>query len=393
MAKDTRTRYQGVYARHKQGCKLEDGDACSCSPSFWGKVWDRGGGKHRKTRLLPTITAARSARTDLETSLKAGQLPVARSMRVDAATEAFLKSAKAGVALNKHRRPYKASAVRTLEGALNGPVKEAFGSKRLGDVRRADVQDLIDVLAARLSGSSVRRVVNAVRSLYAWAQDRELVDIDPAQRVRLPAMDPKPRDRIATPAEMARLLAALPILDALPFALACYATARRSEIRHMTLEDVDLALGVVYLGSDERGRKSRAAQRAVPIARPLGLILRRAALARKPSNGNLLCPGLTTGGRNSGMLSFEGLQTRADKAWAKAKLQRITAHECRHTAISWLDAAGVRHQTISVIAGHTLQHGGAQVTSRYTHSLPGDLEVALGLFDAYLASEQKEATG
>jgi integrase len=404
MPKDTRTRYQGVFARHKQSCSIEHGHACDCSPSYWGKVYDRAGGKHRKTRRFSSPSAARQARSDLEATLRQGHLPASSTMRVQASVEAFLNAIESGSARNKHGRRYKPSAIRDLRGALEGHVKDHLGAKRLADVRRGDVQRLIDELTLTLSGSRVRTVVNAIRSLYAWAQDRELVDHDPAARVRLPAMDATPRDRVATVAELGRLLAALSSEDALPYAIAAYASARRAEIRHALVEDVDLELGVIYLGVDERGRKSRAAQRAVPLVKPLSAMIRRRLLERgRPAGGELLCPGHKPGGRNSGMLSFEALQERADAAWEPkdkhgkptgAKVgERITAHECRHTFVTWLDAAGVRQKVISQLAGHAMRGEGAHVTSRYTHSLPGDLERAREQFEAFLGSESMEATG
>ncbi len=51
---------------------------------------------------------------------------------------------------------------------------------------------------------------------------------------------------------MEALLGALDPADALPYALAVYATARRAEIRHARVEDVDLDLGVIYLGAEGR---------------------------------------------------------------------------------------------------------------------------------------------
>jgi integrase len=386
MPKDTKTRYRDVFARHKTGCAVERDSDCTCTPTYWGKAWDSAAGKRRKTRFFSTASAARKAKADLEVHLSSGDAPVNSRLRVDRAIDAFLAGTRDGSVLNKNGRPYKPSAIRTLAGALEGPLSQAIGTKRLQDVRRGDLQRLlIDQLTPTHSGSSVRRVVNSIRSLYTWAQDREHADHDPAHRVRLPPVNAVPRDRVATPAEFAELLAVLPIEDALPYALAGYATARRAEIRNADLDDVDLAVFGLYLGSDETGRKTRAAQRVAPIVRPLAPLLRRAQIARDPNAGKLLCPGRKAGGRNSGLLSCEALQMRSDKAWAKAGLKRITLHECRHTAISWLDAAGVRHQVISTIAGHELKHGGAQVTARYTHTLPGDLERARQLLDAYLA--------
>lgn len=400
MPKDTKTRYQGVYARHRIDCAVEQDGTCNCSPSYWGRVWDRVDTKHRKTKMAHTIAEARSARTDLQATLRAGRVPASNSMRVSTAIEAYLAAIVAGRALNKHGRQYKPSAVRDLQGALERYVRPALGGKRLADVRRSDVQRLIDSITPEKSGSRVRTVVNAIRSLYGWAQDRELVDHDPASRVRLPAMNATPRDRVATVAEMQTLLDALDPADALPYAIAVYATARRAEIRHARVEDVDLDLGVIYLGADERGRKSRAAQRAVPIAKPLAVRLRREFMRRgRPSPTALLCPGRKPGGRNSGMLSFEGLQKRVDDIWAPKDEhgkpvgekvgERITAHESRHTCASWLDAAGVRPVLVSQLMGHAAparQIGAAQITQeRYTHALPGELEQAREQFDRWLA--------
>ncbi len=320
-------------------------------------------------------------------------------MRVVKAIEAFLAAAEAGRALNKHGRRYKSSAIRDLRGALEGYVEPVLGARRLADVHRADVQSIVDAMTREKSGSRVRSVVNAVHSLYSWAQDRELVEHDPARGVRLPAMNAVARDRAATVSEMRVLLGALVPADALPYALAVYATARRAEIRHARVEDVDLDLGVIYLGADEGGRKSRAAQRAVPLVKPLASMLRRELMRRgRPDGRALLCPGHKPGGRNSGMLSFEALQVRADDVWEPkdkdgmptgAKVgERITAHECRHTCASWLDAAGLRPVVVSALMGHSVparQAGAAPITQeRYTHALPGELHAAKTQFERWL---------
>lgn len=209
MPKDTKTRYQGIYARHQLGCAIESNRACNCSPSYWGQVWDRAASKPRKTKRLRTVAEARNARADLETTLRAGMLPSSSTMRLAKAVENYLDAIKSGRALNKHGRPYKSSTIRDIEGALVGYVEPELGARRIGDVRRGDVQRLIEKLTPEKSGSRVRTIVNAVHSLYAWAQDRELVDHDPASHVRLPAMNATPRDRVATPAEMQMLLDAL----------------------------------------------------------------------------------------------------------------------------------------------------------------------------------------
>ena len=104
----------------------------------------------------------------------------------------------------------------------------------------------------------MRSVVNALRSLYRWAQDREFVVNNPAELVRLPAMDAKPRDRVATPEEFATLLAPLPLDDALPYGLAAYGTARHQEIRTLDWAHVDLKVDAVELAGDEEARSPAA---------------------------------------------------------------------------------------------------------------------------------------
>jgi len=135
-------------------------------------------------------------------------------------------------------------------------------------------------------------------------------------------------------------------------------------------------------------------------------MLRRSLLERgRPDGGDLLCPGRKPGGRNSGMLSFEGLQKRADDTWEPkdkygrplgAKVgDRMTAQDCRHTCATWLDAAGVRPVVVSRIMGHSLpaRHAGAaQITQeRYTHVLPGDLQLAREQLDVFLYCEGRAA--
>jgi hypothetical protein len=246
--RDTKTRFQGVYARHQERCATTataSPSACTCSPSYYASVWDRTAGKYRKTKRFRRVVEARNARADLIEALRQGKLVDRSGLRLDDACERFVTAAREGVALNKWGRRYRRRAVEDLESALR-QIPDWMARRKLADVRRGDVQRLIDQMsAANLSGSRVRSVVNAIRSLYRWAQDRELADHDPAANVRLPVMGAKARNRVATPAEFARLLEAVRTpeeADTLPWGLAGYATARHQEIRTLDWVHVDLEL-------------------------------------------------------------------------------------------------------------------------------------------------------
>ena len=211
-------------------------------------------------------------------------------------------------------------------------------------------------------------------------------------------MNPSPIERVASPPEFGRLLVVLETVDALAYALAGYAMARAEQIRRARWRDVDLKLGAVELGVDLDARKSDAARRVVPAVPPLHALLRRTYLeAGRPDGSELLCPPRYRA-RKSGLPSRNGLAKRARKRWHAAQLEPITLQECRHTAATWLDAAGVSPRIASYLMGHTTprrQEGAAPITlARYTHTLPEDIERARNQLAAYLAeAATKEASG
>jgi integrase len=392
--RDGKTRFQGVFARHQESCSVTAGGepkSCNCTPTYYGVVWDRAARKHVKTRRFRGVMEARNARKDLADALTTGTPVTVAGPRLEDARRDFIKAAKEGVALNKWGRRYRRRAWEDLESSLKR-LPATLARRRLGDVTRGDVQGVVDDMTrAGASGSRVRSVVNALRSLYRWAQDRDLVGHDPAANVRLPAMEATPRDRVATPAEFVQLLAALKLEDALPWALAGYGTARKQEIRILDWTHVDLKLGAVELAADEEGRKPGGSWRVVPLVKPLHKLLREAWIAQgRPSEGKVCPPRQRS---ESGMLQLGAIQRRVRAGWRARGLEPIGLHESRHTAATWLDHAGVSPKVASMLMGHKTpeyQPGAASITlRRYTHTLPGELERARDLLDKFLVERTK----
>src|SRR5437763_11838831 len=82
MPKDTRTRYQGVYARHQQHCRIEESGRCNCQPSYYSVCYDRAVRKPVRTKRHRTAEAARNARIDLSAMLDRGETPTLRGVRL-----------------------------------------------------------------------------------------------------------------------------------------------------------------------------------------------------------------------------------------------------------------------------------------------------------------------
>lgn len=389
--KDTKTRYQGVFARHQSHCAIADKKPCNCTPGYYGVAWDRARSRTVKTKRMATVDAARNARIDLIKQLEQGTAPISESVRLREARERFVTAAREGRALNKRGKRYKRTAIDNVEECLRVHVEPMLGGKRLADIRRGQVQAIVDELTPKLSGSRVRAIVNALRSLYRWAQDRDLVAHDPAALVRLPAMDATPIERVASPAEFGQLLAALPLDVALPYALAGYGMGRRAQIIRLRWTDIDLDVGAIEWGVELDARKYEASRRVVPAVPPLLALLKRRYMEQGRPKVGLVCPPQADWA-STGLLNTGWLATRARKEWKKAKLRPITLQEARHTAATWLDAAGVPPKVASVLMGHATparQPGAAAITlARYTHALPEDIEHAREQLSAYLAKRQ-----
>lgn len=227
-----------------------------------------------------------------------------------------------------------------------------------------------------------------LRVIFRRAVARGEIAVNPCDRLQLPAVRGR-RERIASPEEATRLVAAVADRDRALWATALYGGLRRGELMALLWEDLDLAAGVIRVERswDRTERvtvdtKSRGGRRRVPMAGSL----RRHLLEHRLLTGT--GEGLAFG--RSATLPFDPSSTRvrALKAWRLAGLESIGLHECRHTFASLMIAAGVNAKALSTYMGH------ASITitlDRYGHLMPGNENEAAGLLDALLARSESAA--
>jgi hypothetical protein len=113
-----------------------------------------------------------------------------------AAIEDFIEAAEQGRAVNRSGRRYRPSALRDLTGILRLHVAPALGDRAVEDVRRPDIQALVDRLGREgLSESRIRSVISALRALYSHAIDQSYIEFNPADGLTMPsAADPPGED-------------------------------------------------------------------------------------------------------------------------------------------------------------------------------------------------------
>lgn len=396
---DTKTRHEGVYARHSLYCDLGIGRSrCSCTPTYYGTVWDKATGRNRRTPRVSSVSEARNQRADLQIRVRKGEVAERpKKVRFADAHRDFIADCRAGVVLNKQGRTYTKKAITNLDSSLRS-LPASLRRKYLDEVTRADFQHAVDgYRRKRLSSSRIGSIVNAARSLYRWARDRDKATGSPADSLRLPAPDSKERDRVATPGEFARLLDRLEPEDVLPWALAGYGTARLQEIQALEWPEVDFEADVMLLASDEEARKSQAARRIVPLVAPLRRRLRNEWERQGGPTAGKVCP--PRNASLSGLLSLNQLSKRVTREWEVAGLRPIGLQDSRHTAATWLDHAGVAPKVASVFMGHKAPRRGqhpeaAPITlRRYTHVLPGELARARSQLDAFIAARERRGRG
>jgi integrase len=210
-------------------------------------------------------------------------------------------------------------------------------------------------------------------------EDGELA-VNPCERLRLPAARGR-RERIASPAEAAALIAALRAEDRALWGCVFYGGLRRGELRALLWDDVGLADGLIRVersmsGHGETGGpKSRAGRRGVPIVAALRDLLVEHKLVTRRDEGFVF------GSSVRQPFTPTAVRKRALTAWRRAGLDPIGLHECRHTFASLLIAAGVNAKAITAYLGHA----SIQTTiDLYGHPMPGNEDEAVALVDAYL---------
>jgi site-specific recombinase XerC len=132
-----------------------------------------------------------------------------------------------------HGGAYKAASIRNYERTLRLHVLPTLGRRKLAEVRRVDVQDLIDRLVAKgLEPITVQCEILPLRAIYSRAIDRGDLAAYPTSNVNVPKVR-RARDRIRVPRlDQARaLLAPLELRDRALYGTALYAGLRLGELQ------------------------------------------------------------------------------------------------------------------------------------------------------------------
>jgi len=126
--------------------------------------------------------------------------------------------------------------------AIKGGLVARWGDRRIGDIARIDIIDLLDAIVARGAPIMANRTLAHLRKLFNWALDSELVTASPCAGVK-PRAPEQSRDRVLNDAELKALWRAAEAMQGQfgPIVQLLILTGqRREEVGGMRWSEIDL---------------------------------------------------------------------------------------------------------------------------------------------------------
>lgn len=246
-------------------------------------------------------------------------------------------------ASNKRTRP-------EIERMLSKDVVPRWGGRRIQDLSRRDVIELLDVLLDEGKTIQANRIFSVVRKLFNWAVGRDIVAVSPCAGVRPPVAEVS-RDRILSDDELRWLWTACDSLS-YPFGplikLLLLTGQRLSEVAEMTAREVDLDKRL-WVIPRERVKNDR--QHDVPLSDAACEVL--ASLPRFAGKAGYLFT--TTGARavSGWSRAKKNLDAGMSKAAGGAEIPPWRLHDLRRTAASGMARLGINLPVIEKVLNHT----------------------------------------
>jgi integrase len=328
-----------------------------------------------------TVDSARDRAKVLLGQIAQGEDPQAATKRADAdrmtvgdLCDRYLAAAKSGLVITRRKKPKAPSTLALDAGRIEAHIRPLIGSKTARQLKRADVQKMVDDITAgktnadRRVGARARSIVRGgavaagrtadlLSAVFSWAQSRDLLAENPVRRID--RIIPPPRDRYLSDEEfrqLGRVLAAGRDEGGISFnpmaieivTILALTGCRMNEVAALSWAEVDFDTQCLRLAETKTGRNIR------PIGKAAAERLR---LQPRHARSPYLFPSVRSEG------PYQGIKREASRIFRAANLADVTCHTLRHSFATKASELEFSDLTIAGLLGHKLQ----TVTSRYTH--------------------------
>jgi integrase len=241
-------------------------------------------------------------------------------------------------------------------------VTPAWGKRPIASITRRDVIDLLEKIDKERGPYMSNRTLAAIRRLFAWAVERDVIDASPAANVK-PVGKEVSRDRVLTDDELRAFWKATDADDHpwAPFLRILLLTAqRRSEVATMRGQDLDLE-GDKPLWSIPREFVKADRAHDVPLAPEVVGILKDLPRHQGPhvfttGDGTTPISGFTLAKRRLDKRMVEIMREAAEEAGGDPEMvefPRWTLHDLRRSAASNMAALGFPPHVVGAVLNHS----------------------------------------
>ena len=304
-----------------------------------------------------TLADARQRAAEIAAAAKKGRDLIEEEERQAEAAEAAKAKARTVATVSEDflKASGRLKSYRQRKSYIKNHILPAIGERIVGEIRRADVVELLDdVEHKRALGQTVNRVRETLLAFFEFAVERQLADVNPVAGTKRRKVEIK-RSRTLSPDELRTLwvgLASLP--DPIPaFIKTLLLTGcRREEARGMRWDEVNLdaALWVIPAARTKNGR---------PQGVPLGTAMLE-VLTAVPRRGAFV---FTRDGERP-VAGMSDLKAAVDNA---SDITGWRLHDLRRTLRTSLAQFGVTHEVAELTIGHTLP-GLVQTYNRHAYA-------------------------
>jgi len=298
-------------------------------------------------------------------------------------------------------KPDSAEDPKTFIAKADGAAARWQG-KRVQEITRRDVIEYLDAIVDRGAPVMANRVLAALRKLFGWAVQRDILASNPADGIKAPSAETR-RDRVLTDDELRAVWIAA---DGLgypfgPFVRMLILTGqRRDEVAAMGWREINAGEALWSLPAS-RAKNGRAHD--VPLSSAALAVLD--GLPKIAGDARLV---FTTTGATS-ISGFSRIKTRIDKEalallrkWAKeaggdpdaVELPHWTLHDLRRTAATGMARLGIALPVIEKVLNHVSGSFGGIVGVYQRHGYADERRRALDAWGSFVeALEADEPKG
>jgi integrase len=322
------------------GLQLRVGDRAKA----WSLLY-RVGGRQRRLGLgrWPAVGVADARRLAKDALARAAEGEDPAATRRAAAPKLDTFEGLAAEYVERHVRPRHKRA-RETEQMIQNKLVARWRGRPIASITRHDILTVLDAELDAGRERTANKLLVVVRRLFAWAQERGIVESNPAAAIRKPGRE-QTRDRVLTDQELAGIWHAAGEAG-WPWSglvrLLATTALRRDEIAKLRWPEIDLERRVLILGGD-RTKSGR------PQETPLNALAVETIEALPRVGDGWVFPARRFASDNP-VSGFAKMKVRLDQL---SGVRSWRLHDLRRTAASHMARLGVAPQVLARVLNHS----------------------------------------